>query len=66
MVMPDAKVVAGINVASARNSPFGTFLLRQASGSSTELQKFVDLTGFNAQTDLDEILIATLRYALGL
>jgi hypothetical protein len=59
MVMPDAKVVAGINVAAVRNSPFGTFLLRQASGTYQELQKFVALTGFNPQTDLDEILIAT-------
>src|SRR5262245_48421085 len=42
MVMPDAKVVAGINVDSARNSPFGTFLLRQASGNNAELQKFVE------------------------
>jgi hypothetical protein len=60
MIMPDAKVLAGINVASARNSPLGTFLLRQASSNSTELQKFIDLTGFNPQTDLDEILVATL------
>ena len=59
MVMPDAKVVAGINVDSARNSPFGTFILRQASGNSAELHKFVDLTGFNPQTDLQEILVAT-------
>src|SRR5690242_15157757 len=59
MVMPDAKVVAGINVDSARNSPFGTFILRQASGNNAELHKFVDLTGFNPQTDLQEILVAT-------
>ena len=60
MVMPEAKVVAGINVASVRNSPLGTFLLRQASTNNADLQKFIDLTGFNPQTDLDEILVATL------
>ena len=59
MVMPDAKVIAGINVDSARNSPFGTFLLRQTGGSS-ELQKFVQASGFNPQTDLNEVLIATV------
>lgn len=59
MVMPDAKVIAGINVSSARNSPFGTFLLQQVQGSTGELQKFVDVTGFNPQTDVDEILMAT-------
>ena len=32
MVMPDAKVVAGINVDSARNSPFGTFLFEPYFG----------------------------------
>jgi hypothetical protein len=63
MVMPEAKVIAGINVDSARNSPFGTFLLRQASGTMGELQKFVDATGFNPQTDLNEILMATLGSA---
>jgi len=59
MIMPEAKVVAGINVISARNSPFGTFLLRQATGNSGEMQKFIAATGFNPQTDLDEILVAT-------
>ncbi len=59
MVMPEAKVIAGINVDSARNSPFGTFLLRQASDNNAELQKFVQATGFNPQTDLNEILMAT-------
>jgi hypothetical protein len=59
MIMPDAKVVAGINMFSARSSPFGTFLLAQISGPGNELQKFVELTGFNPQTDIDEILIAT-------
>ena len=60
MVMPDAKIIAGINVTNARNSPFGTFLLRQSSSGYAELQKFVAMTGFNPQTDLDEILMATL------
>jgi hypothetical protein len=59
MVMPDAKVVAGINVTSARNSPFGTFLLRQMSANNAQVEKFVAVSGFNPQTDLDEVLVAT-------
>ena len=59
MVMPDAKIVAGINVDSARNSPFGTFLLHQAADGNPALQKFVSASGFNPQTDLSEILMAT-------
>ncbi len=59
MIMPEAKVVAGINVFAARNSPFGMFVLKQTTGTAGELQKFIDATGFNPQTDLDEILVAT-------
>lgn len=59
MIMPDAKVVAGINVFAVRNSPFGMFVLKQTTGSAMDLQKFVEATGFNPQTDLDEILVAT-------
>ena len=59
MIMPDAKMVAGINVFSVRSSPFGLFVLKQTTGSAAELQKFIDATGFNPQTDLDEILVAT-------
>ena len=59
MVMPDAKIVAGINVDSTRNSPFGTFMLSQVPAGNPDLQKFVTATGFNPQTDLREVLIAT-------
>ena len=59
MVMPDAKIIAGINVDAARNSPLGTFLLSQVPTSSAEFQKFVQATGFNPRTDLQEILVAT-------
>src|SRR4051794_37000623 len=60
MVMPDAKIVAGINVDSARNSPFGSFLLAQLPASDPEFQRFIDASGFNPRTDLQEILIATV------
>ncbi len=59
MLMPDAKIVAGINVDSARNSPLGSFLLNQISTSDPGFQKFVEATGFNPRADLQEILVAT-------
>ena len=60
MVMPDAKIVAGINVDSARNSPFGSFLLAQLPATDPSFQKFVNISGFNPRTDLQEILVATV------
>jgi len=59
MVMPDAKIVAGINVDTARNSPLGTFLMNQIATSDPSFQKFVDAMGFNPRTDLQEVLVAT-------
>lgn len=59
MLMPDAKVIAGINVDSARNSPFGTFLLSQIPATDPGFQKFVEASGFNPRTDLQEVLMAT-------
>jgi hypothetical protein len=60
MIMPDAKIVGGINVDSARNSPFGTFLLNHISASDPAFQQFVKASGFNPTTDLREILVASL------
>ena len=40
MVMPDAKIIGGINVDSARNSPFGAFLLSRMATSDPAFQKF--------------------------
>jgi hypothetical protein len=59
MVMPDAKIIGGINVDSARNSPFGAFLLSHIASSDPSFQKFVEASGFNPTTDLREILAAS-------
>jgi hypothetical protein len=59
MVMPDAKIIAGINVDSTRNSPFGSFVLSQLPASDAGFQKFVEASGFNPRADLQEILVAT-------
>ncbi|HUB78266.1 MAG TPA: hypothetical protein VMB03_05690 [Bryobacteraceae bacterium] len=59
MVMPDAKVIAGVNVDSAKKSPFGVFLLTQMQSNNTDLQQLVKMTGFDPTRDVDEVLVAT-------
>ena len=59
LVMPDAKVLAGVNVVSARNSPFGQYVLAQMAPHNEELQKMAVLTGFDPRQDLIELLAAS-------
>lgn len=55
LLMPNAKVVAGINVGQAKSSPFGQFLLSQMPVDNHLTAK----TGFDPRRDLNEVLIAT-------
>lgn len=59
LVMPDAKVLAGVNVVSAKNSPFGQYVLSQMAPNNQELQKMAALTGFDPTQDLIELLAAS-------
>ena len=59
MVMPDAKVVAGIRVSETKNSPFGQFLLSRMQVDDEGLRKFVSATGFDPRRDVSEIVIAS-------
>lgn len=61
LVMPDARVLSGVNVAQARNSRLGQFLLSQAppAEASADFQKFVQASGFDPRYQLDEVLIAS-------
>lgn len=59
LAMPDARVVAGINVTEVRKSPFGQLLLDRMSAREDEhFRRFIAGTGFDPRRDLDEILIA--------
>jgi hypothetical protein len=58
LVMPDAKVVAGINVQKAKTSPFGQFLLTQLP-TGDGLTQFSATTGFDPRQDLIEVLMAS-------
>jgi hypothetical protein len=58
LVMPDAKVLAGVNVVSAKNSPFGQYVLSQMPNNQ-EFQKMSVLVGFDPRQDLIELLAAS-------
>ncbi|MDE3166382.1 MAG: hypothetical protein KGN36_11300 [Acidobacteriota bacterium] len=59
LVMPDAKVVAGVNVEQAKGTPFGQWVLNQIQSKDADMQKLVTLTGFDPRRDVREVLVAT-------
>jgi len=59
LVMPDAKVVAGIQVDRTRDSQFGQFVLSQMQLDDPAFQQFVSETGFDLRKDVKELLIAS-------
>jgi hypothetical protein len=65
LAMPDARVVAGINVQQVTSSPLGQYLLAQIGQHEAELQQLVDATGFDPRHDLHEVLFASKGEAGG-
>jgi hypothetical protein len=59
LVMPDAVVVAGANVAQAKTSPFGQWVLAQIQQQDAGLQKLIAATGFDPTQDVSETLAAS-------
>lgn len=59
MVMPDAQVLAGLQVAQAKNSLFGQYVLSHLSVNDTGLQEFTAETGFDPRVDVSEIVMAS-------
>src|ERR1700685_2447881 len=59
LVMPDATVVSGMNVAQSLTSPFGQYILSQMQFNDSELVQFISTTGFDPRKDLLEIVAAT-------
>ena len=59
LVMPDAKVVAGLQIAPIRNSPFGQFVLSHMQVEDPAFQKFIAQTGLDPRRDISEIVIAS-------
>jgi hypothetical protein len=59
LIMPDAKVVAGVNVQQAKGTSFGQYVLNLMQTNDAHLQELVALTGFDPRRDVDELLVAS-------
>jgi len=59
LVMPEARMVMGIDVERARDSFLGRKLLEQMDSHNGEFAKFVAMTGFDPRRDLREVIVAT-------
>jgi hypothetical protein len=58
LVMPDAKVIAGVNVEQAKGTQFGQYVLNQIQTTDGDMQKLITLTGFDPRRDVREVLVA--------
>ena len=58
LMMPDAKVVAGVNVQQVRISPYGQYSLSKFPVTDPHFQEFVSATGFDPTRDITEIVAA--------
>jgi hypothetical protein len=59
LVMPDAQIMAGINITNSEITPLGTFLLAQISANDQSLQELIAQTGFDPRKDVTEVLAAS-------
>jgi hypothetical protein len=59
LLMPDAKVVAGVNVQQAKGTQFGQYILDQMQTADAHMQELVALTGFDPRRDVTELLVAS-------
>lgn len=59
LVMPDAKALVGLQVAQAKVSPFGQYVLTRMQPDDAGFQSFITQTGFDPRNDLSEILMAS-------
>jgi hypothetical protein len=59
MVMPDARIMAGMNATKARSTPFGQFVVSKVSLLGAEVQPLIAATGFDPFQDVTEVLAAT-------
>jgi hypothetical protein len=59
LVMPDAKVIAGLQVRETKNSLFGQYVLSHMQVEDAGFKKFIASTGFDPRRDVTEILMAS-------
>ncbi len=59
LVMPDAKVIAGLQVRETKNSLFGQYVLAHMQVEDAAFKKFIADTGFDPRRDVTEIVMAS-------
>ena len=59
LVIPGARVVGGVNVTTAKTSPFGQYILSRMQNEDKNLQQFIAMTGFDPRRDLNEVVVAS-------
>jgi hypothetical protein len=59
LVPPHTQVIASVDVARARDSQFGQFLLARLDTNNTEFQRFLAETGFDPRRDLEDFISAS-------
>ena len=59
LVMPDAKVVSGIDFDRVKTTPFGRFVLSQLPAGDSGFREFVAVTGFDPLQDIHEVVMAS-------
>lgn len=66
LAMPDATVMAGVNMEELRLSPLGQFIQTQTTQHpDPSLQKLIENTGFDPRRDLREILVCSTGFTGG-
>ena len=65
LLMPDAKILAGVQMGQAKASPFGQFVLSQA-GPNAQFDQLKAATGFDPRTDLTESVAGSAGNSGGL
>src|SRR5258706_5059435 len=59
LVMPDAKVVSGIDFDRVKATPFGQFMLSQLPAGDSGFREFISATGFDPLQDIHEVVMAS-------
>ena len=65
LLMPESKLIAGVQLQQTKASPFGQFLLSQL-GANADLNKLRSMTGFDPLTDFTEMVVSATLDGKGL
>lgn len=65
LVMPGAKVLAGVNVEQAKTTPFGQYVIGRVEQNDEALRRLMEATGFDPRRDIAEVLLASTGQPAG-